>query len=281
MSDGDEDDINSCWTSFSGVSSDSDGHESAFWSEEEGSRTRRTASEPLASRNRKAAEKRRLNDLARRLDKSYPGVRTRRPYEAAEYTEGGVDPEFTEGVVSPINPQSPIPDLSDGLDNQGGVSPGVSATPRNGPGASTQNPIKWRIITEDATMPYAYPKYSNHLDAAAHVKQFQSIWAVNHGTQGLSLAEKEQSMIVDIQLCLEGHVARWYAQQDNGTFSTFQDLVDKFLELFQVKVETIEVLREYYSLQQQPGESVAEFLLRFRALQGMMIDAPTEDMQKR
>jgi hypothetical protein len=79
---------------------------------------------------------------------------------------------------------------------------------------------------------YAYPKYSNHLDAAAHVKQFRSIWAVNHGTQGLSLAEKEQSMIAEFQLSLEGHATRWYTQQDVGTFSTFQDMVDKFLELF-------------------------------------------------
>jgi hypothetical protein len=53
-------------------------------------------------------------------------------------------------------------------------------------------------------MSYAYPKYSNHPDAAAHVKQFRSIWAVNHGTQGLSRTEREQSMIVEFQLSLEG-----------------------------------------------------------------------------
>jgi hypothetical protein len=88
-------------------------------------------------------------------------------------------------------------------------------------------------------------------------------------------------MIVEFQLSLEGHAARWYTQQDVGMFNTFQDLVDKFLELFQVKVDPTEVLREYYSLQQQPGESVAEFLLRFRAVQGMMADALTEEMQKR
>jgi hypothetical protein len=99
-------------------------------------------------------------------------------------------------------------------------------------------------------MLYAYPKYSNHPDAAAHVKQFRSIWAVNHGTQGLSLAEKEQSMITEFQLSVEGHAARWYAPQDVGTFGTFHDLVDKVLELFQVKIDPTEVLREYYSLQQ-------------------------------
>jgi hypothetical protein len=196
LSDGDEDDLNSCWTSFSGMSSDSKGHESASWSEEEGSRMQWSASEPPASHNRKAAESCRLNDLARRLDESHLGnSRTNVEafsYEAAEFTEGVVDPEFTEGVVSPVNPQSPTPEVSNGLDSQGSVSLVVPATPRNGPGASTpvQTPIKRRTITEDDTMPYAYPKYSNHPDVAAHVKQFRSIWAVNHGMQGLSLAKK-------------------------------------------------------------------------------------------
>jgi hypothetical protein len=108
LSDGDEDDLNSRWTSFSSVSSDLDGHELASWSEEEGSRTRRTASEPPASFNRKAAERRRLNDLARRLDESNLGdSRTKEDassYEVTECTEGVVDPEFTRGVVSPVNP---------------------------------------------------------------------------------------------------------------------------------------------------------------------------------
>jgi hypothetical protein len=112
-------------------------------------------------------------------------------------------------------------------------------------------------------MPYAYPKSSNHPDAVAHVKQFRSIWVVNHGTQGLSPAEREQSMILEFQLSLEGQAARWYAQQEINTFVTFQDLVDKFLEMFKVKIDPTEVLKEYYSLLQQAGESVADFLLRF------------------
>jgi hypothetical protein len=44
-------------------------------------------------------------------------------------------------------------------------------------------------------------------------------------------------MIVEFQLSWEGHAAHSYAQQDVKRFSTFQDLVDKFLELFQVKVD--------------------------------------------
>jgi hypothetical protein len=58
---------------------------------------------------------------------------------------------------------------------------------------------------------------------------------------------------------------------------TFQDFVDKFLEMFQVKIDPTEVLKEYYSLQQQLGESVADFLLRFRAVQAML----AEEIQKR
>jgi hypothetical protein len=130
-------------------------------------------------------------------------------------------------------------------------------------------------------MPYGYPKYSNHPDAAAHVKQFWSIWAVNHGTQGLIPTEREQSIIVEFQLSLEGQAARWYAQQDVSTFRTFQDLVDKFLEMFQVKIDPTEVLKEYFSLQQQSGESVADFLLRFRAVQAMLDTAAAEEIQKR
>jgi hypothetical protein len=134
---------------------------------------------------------------------------------------------------------------------------------------------------DDDTMLYAYPKYSNHPDAATHVKQFQSIWAMNHRTQGLSPSEREQSMIVEFQLSLEGQAARWYAQQEINTFVTLQDLVDKFLEMFQVKIDPTEVLKEYYSLQQQAGESVADFLLRFRAVQAMLDTAPAEEIQKR
>jgi hypothetical protein len=63
--------------------------------------------------------------------------------------------------------------------------------------------------------------------------------------------EREQSMIMEFELSLEGQVAGWYAQQDISTFASFQALMDKFLELFQVKIDPMEVLKEYYSLQQQ------------------------------
>jgi hypothetical protein len=47
---------------------------------------------------------------------------------------------------------------------------------------------------------------------------------------------------MEFQLSLEGQAARWYAQQEMSTFGTFQDLVDKFLEMFQVKIDPTEVV---------------------------------------
>jgi hypothetical protein len=57
--------------------------------------------------------------------------------------------------------------------------------------------------------------------------------------------------------------------------------VDKFLEMFQVKIDPTEVLKEYYSLQQQSGESVADFLLWFLAVQAMLDTVPAEEIEKR
>jgi hypothetical protein len=48
---------------------------------------------------------------------------------------------------------------------------------------------------------------------------------------------------------IEQDRVREQAQQDINTFGTFQELVDKFLEMFQVKIDHTEVPKEYYSLQ--------------------------------
>jgi hypothetical protein len=201
--------------------------------------------------------------------------------------------------ASPASSELPMEDTAcsdtedSGVSDGSGTSSAVGAASIAGTGAGASLPTTHlRRNLDEETMPYAYPKYANHPDAAAHVKQFWSIWAVNHGTQGLTPTKREQSMIVEFQLSLEAQAARWYAQQDVSTFRTFQDLVDKFLEMFQdlvdkflemfqVKIDPTEVLKEYYSLQQQSGESVADFLLRFRAVQAMLDTAPMEEIQKR
>jgi hypothetical protein len=201
---------------------------------------------------------------------------------AAEEASSHPTEKVTDGHVLSVVPEAQEIEISEGLEISATVVVGGSLTVAKGTGVPNKTTNQRRTIADDI-MSYAYPKYSNHPDAAAHVKQFRSICAVNHGTQGLSSTEREQSMIVEFQLSLEGQAARWYAQQLElfGTFGTFQELVDKFLELFQVKIDPTEVLKEYYSLQQQAAESVANFLLRFGAVQAMLDTQPAEDIQKR
>jgi hypothetical protein len=92
--------------------------------------------------------------------------------------------EFTEGVVNPEDPRIFTPDVLDGLGNPRSVHPAAPASLRGPIGAATPvpNPIKSRYFMEDDTMSYAYPKYSNHPEVAAHVKQLWSVGAMNHGT---------------------------------------------------------------------------------------------------
>jgi hypothetical protein len=78
--------------------------------------------------------------------------------------------------------------VSEGSEISSAVVVGGPPTVTKGTGVPQKLTNPHRIIADD-NMPYAYPKYSNHPDAAAHVKQFRSIWAVNHGTQGLSPTE--------------------------------------------------------------------------------------------
>jgi hypothetical protein len=100
--------------------------------------------------------------------------------------------------------------ISDGSEIPSIVVVGGPSTVAQGTGVP-QTPTNQRQIPSKDIMPYTYPKYSNHPDATPHVKQFRSIWAVNHGTQGLSPMECEQSMNVEFQLSFEGQAAQWYA----------------------------------------------------------------------
>jgi hypothetical protein len=106
--------------------------------------------------------------------------------------------------ASPASSEVPTEDTACSDTEDSGVSDGSgtssavvgASTASTGAGASLPTTHLRRNLDED-TMSYAYPKYANHPDAAAHVKQFRSIWAVNHGTQGLTPTEREQSMIVE------------------------------------------------------------------------------------
>jgi hypothetical protein len=115
-----------------------------------------------------------------------------------------------DGLVPSVVPNAQEIKISVGLEISVEVVVGGSPTVAKGTGVPNK-PTNQRQTIADDIMLYAYPKYSNHPDAAAHIKQFRSIWAVNHGTQGLFAMEREHSMIMEFQLSMEGQAARWYA----------------------------------------------------------------------
>jgi hypothetical protein len=99
----------------------------------------------------------------------------------------------TEAVMDKLIPLV-IPDttrfkISDGLKILAASSPaevdGISAA-AIGTSVPRQPTIQRRKPADDI-MSYAYPKYSSHPDTAAHVKQFQSIWAMNAGIESIGV----------------------------------------------------------------------------------------------
>ena len=112
-------------------------------------------------------------------------------------------------------------------------------------------------------MPYPYPRYTDGPDAELHIRAFVSTWQPNHSTQRLSLAEIDASKIVEFMLSLDGPAARWYSRFDTGEVTTFQDVRTKFLELFHREVAKRELLRQFFSMSQEPQETVEQFTIRF------------------
>jgi hypothetical protein len=102
--------------------------------------------------------------------------------------------EFMEGLIPLVDPETAKPEILDGL----GISTTKHAVSLGGPPvAATGMGVPSNPKFADDIMSYAYPKYSNHPDAAAHVKQFRSIWPINHEMQGLTSTERDQSIIIE------------------------------------------------------------------------------------
>jgi hypothetical protein len=106
--------------------------------------------------------------------------------------------DYTGELVTSGDPETQNPKMPNALGTSV-ASPaagfGGSPVPATGTGVPII-PITRRQHLTDDIVPHVYPKYFNHSDAAAHVKQFRSIWAVTHGMQGLTPMEREQFMIV-------------------------------------------------------------------------------------
>ena len=97
---------------------------------------------------------------------------------------------------------------------------------------------------EEVTMSYRYPKYNEKPDAEAHIRAFLTTWQANHVSQQLSVADADASKITEFGLSLEGHVVNWYSQYDQGEFSSFNQLSEKFGRLFHRRVAQKESVGE-------------------------------------
>ena len=119
---------------------------------------------------------------------------------------------------------------------------------------------------------YPYPRNTDGPDTESHIHAFVSTWQANHSTQRLSAAEIESSKITEFTLSLDGPAARWYCRHDAGKVTTFQDIRTKCLELFHREVPKRELLRQFFSMSQEPHETVAQFTIRFQDLYRQLVD---------
>ena len=107
------------------------------------------------------------------------------------------------------------------------------------------------------TMPYPYSRYTDGPDAESHIRAFVSTWQANHSTHRLTATEIESSKITKFTLSLDGPSPRWYSRLEMGEFTMFQDVRTKFLELFDHEVPKRELLRQFFTMSQEPQETIA------------------------
>ena len=115
-------------------------------------------------------------------------------------------------------------------------------------------------------MPYhPYVCYTDNPDAEGHIRSFLNTWQANHSTQRLIAGEIDASKIAEFILSLDGPTARWYSRHDTGS-SPLSRTSTQFLELFHHEIPIRELLRQFYTIEQGPHETVAQFVLRFQDL---------------
>ena len=74
----------------------------------------------------------------------------------------------------------------------------------------------------------------------------------------LTTAKIKASKIAEFTLSLDGRTARWYSRLDSGEFTTFHDVRIQILELFHREVPKRELLRQFFTINQEPQETVAQ-----------------------
>ena len=87
-------------------------------------------------------------------------------------------------------------------------------------------------IWAEEKISYPYSKYRDDADAEAHIRDFLTIWEINHAAQRLSATAEEKSKIVEFVLSLDGLSANWFAKNGIRAFESFEQLTTKFTQLF-------------------------------------------------
>ena len=136
--------------------------------------------------------------------------------------------------------------------------------------------VSFYDIWSEDNMPYPYSKFREGADAEAHVRDFLTTWEINHGAQRLSAAAEDKSKIAEFVLSLEGYSANWFAQNGLRGFETFEQLNNKFLQLFHRQIPQKDLIAQFYALYQEQQETVSQFVIRFQNLQ-LQISRPIPD----
>ena len=81
-------------------------------------------------------------------------------------------------------------------------------------------------------------------------------------------------------MTLEGPAARWHLTQDPRAITTFDALKTKFLHFFHKEVDKREMVGVFYTIRQEPTETIQQFVIRFQRMHSQLSRAPSEEETK-
>ena len=81
-------------------------------------------------------------------------------------------------------------------------------------------------------------------------------------------------------MTLEGPAAQWHSKNLPGTIATFEDLKTSFLHFFHKQVDQREIVDQFYTTQQEPTETIQQFVIWFQQMHNNLTRAPPEEEAK-
>ena len=112
-------------------------------------------------------------------------------------------------------------------------------------------------------MRYPYPRYNGSTDAVAHIHAYLTTWQANHASKLLEMIEAHISKIAEFGLSLDGEAASWYSQNDIVEFTDFDQVREKFIQLFHRSIPQRDLLTQFYAIAREVTENIPQFVIRF------------------